>query len=84
MQSFLGIFNTDLVNKYKQRIPLRGLASSFIDCPSGLPQCLGHDMHRPAGWAELLGLHFEKNICPLIGICNILKTDDDYKLICQK
>lgn len=60
MQSFLGIFNTDLVNKYKQRIPLRALAKSFIDSPSGLPQCLGHDMHRPAGWAELLGLHFEK------------------------
>lgn len=84
MQSFLGIFNTDLVNKYKQRIPLRALAKSFIDSPSGLPQCLGHDMHRPAGWAELLGLHFEKNICSLIGINNVPETDDEAKLICQK
>lgn len=84
MKSFLGIFNTDLVNKYKQRIPLRELASSFIDSPSGLPQCLGHDMHRPAGWAKLLGLHFEKNICSLIGVSNAYENDDEAKLICQK
>ena len=84
MQSFLGIFNTDLVNKYKQRIPLRALAKSFIDGPFGLPQCLGHDMHRPAGWAELLGLHFEKNICSLIGISNVPESDDENELICQK
>ena len=48
MQSFLSIFNTDLVNKYKLRIPLRELASSFIDSPSGLPQCLGHDNYGEA------------------------------------
>lgn len=84
MQSFLGIFNTNLVNKYKQRIPLRVLAKSFIDCPLGLPQCIGHDSHRPAGLAELLGLHFEKNICSLIGISNVPESDDENKWICQK
>lgn len=84
MKSFLGIFNTDLVNKYKQRVPLRALAKSFIDGPFGLPQCLGHDMHRPAGWAELLGLHFEKNICSLIGVSNVPENDEEGELICRK
>lgn len=84
MKSILGIFNTDLVNKYKQRVPLRALAKSFIDGPFGLPQCLGHDMHRPAGWAELLGLHFDKNICSLIGVSNVPENDEEGELICRK
>ena len=84
MQSFLSIFITDHVNKYGQRAPLKSLAKSFVESPFGLPQCLGHDKHRPAGWAELLGLLFEKNLCSQIGICNVPENDDECKLICKK
>lgn len=84
MQSHLSIFITDGVNKYGQRAPLKALAKSFLESPFGLPQCIGHDKHRPAGWAKLLGLLFEKNMCSQIGICHFPETNDENKQIHQK
>lgn len=84
MISRLCIFNTDLVNKYNQRIPLRGLAKGLIDNPYGMPQCMGHDKHRPVGWAKLLGLYFEKGVCSLIGVSNIYEGENENKILCEK
>ena len=45
----------------------------------GIPMHLSHDMHRPVGMMNPLGLYLESNLVRNLGVCNIPETDLEEK-----
>lgn len=44
---------------------------------SGVPSCIGHDLHRSFGWSRPLGLYFEPGLTRLFGITYVAETQSE-------
>lgn len=85
MESYLGILNTDTVNRDGIMFTLGALEQGMFDnALEGMPSLISHDFHRPTGWILPNGLYLEPKISKSIGRFVIAETDDDFALIREK
>ncbi|MCB0476459.1 MAG: hypothetical protein KDC69_12335, partial [Flavobacteriaceae bacterium] len=76
MKTSFSIFSTDEVNRYGHQIALSALEDGVWQSGVvGLPMHLGHDMHRPTGWAIPFGIYLEPTIAYTVG--RTLLAEDD-------
>jgi hypothetical protein len=86
MKKHLGVFNTNLVNKSKMICP----ASALMDAEEehyllrksqnisiGMPSNIAHDMHRPIGWTQPLGLYIDGEMVRVLGSINCPENDEE-------
>jgi hypothetical protein len=46
-----------------------------------LPSSIGHDIHRPAGWNEIIALHLQPGIARIFGAVHYAENDEDMKAV---
>ena len=85
MNNYLGILNTDNMNKDGFVFPIDVLEQSMYEgALDGMPSLLNHDFHQPIGWIFPFGLYFEPSITKAIGNFWVVENEDDQKIINQK
>lgn len=86
MKRQLGIFTTDQINKSGFRITASALMSAeeshhskrlITGLPAGLPVHIQHDMHRPYGWSQVLGLFIDSNMVRVVGVIEEAETEQE-------
>lgn len=86
MKRQLGIFNTDQINKSGFRILASALMSAeeshhserlITGLPTGLPVHIQHDMHRPYGWSQVLGLFIDSKMVRVVGVIEEAETEQE-------
>ncbi|WP_162898199.1 hypothetical protein [Acinetobacter sp. WCHAc010034] len=86
MKQQLGVFTTNQINKSGFRI----LASALMNAeeshhferlttglPAGLPAFIQHDMHRPVGWSQVLGLLIDSKMVRVVGVIKEAETEQE-------
>lgn len=82
MKTSFSIFSTDEVNRYGHQIALSALEDGVWQSGViGLPMHLGHDMHRPTGWAIPFGIYLEPSIAYTVGRTQLAEDDNDIQNI---
>ncbi|NTW32481.1 MAG: hypothetical protein HGB12_07635 [Bacteroidetes bacterium] len=82
MKTSFSIFSTDEVNRYGHQIALSALEDGVWQSGVvGLPMHLGHDMHRPTGWAIPFGIYLEPGIAYIVGRTLLAEDDNDIQSI---
>lgn len=86
MKRQLGIFTTDQINKSGFRISASALMNAeeshhserrITGLPTGLPVHIQHDMHRPYGWSQVLGLFIDSKMVRVVGVIEEAETDQE-------
>lgn len=78
MRSKLGIFNTNQPALDGTLFSIEGLASYIEQTwSSGLPMFLSHDMHRPIGWSQGIGLLISPELVGVLGGSFMAENDED-------
>ncbi len=74
------VFNTTAVNKYGMVFPAETLETALRQSwQTGMPSCIGHDMHRPVAWSRGLGIHLQPKLGRLVGYTLLPETDAEQK-----
>lgn len=85
MKECLAVFNSDQVNAYGIRMPVRVLALALEQgWLLGQPMFLSHDRHRLNGWTRSLGLHLEPGLARLTGLCCLPETEAEGEQLKQQ
>ena len=80
------VFNTDQVNRDLIRFPASVLMKAEEDhhreCLSsglsvGMPSCIQHDMHRPAGWSRPIGLYADGKMVRHVGFFEEPESEEE-------
>lgn len=86
MKQEIVIIATDQINKAGICIPASELMSGVethskdsvkAGLPPGTPSYIQHDMHRPAGWMEILGHVIDGAMVRLFGVFHQVETDEE-------
>ncbi|MGV2949799.1 hypothetical protein [Acinetobacter sp. AGC35] len=86
MKRKLGIFTTNQINKSGFQIPASTLMKAeethhserfTTGLSAGLPVHIQHDMHRPFGWSQVLGLFIDSNMVRVIGMIEEAETKQE-------
>lgn len=92
MKRQLGIFNTNQINKSGFRISESALMNAeeshhfkrlTTGLPAGLPAHIQHDMHRPIGWSQVLGLFIDSNMVRVVGLIKEAETEQEKTQLAQ-
>ncbi|MEA4967861.1 MAG: hypothetical protein VB048_07070 [Bacteroidaceae bacterium] len=77
------ILCSDSVNKYGYSFAVSSLAKALSEkALYGVPTCLGHDIHRIAGWTLPIGLYMKPGLNLALGKCLIPESDEEQKQLC--
>lgn len=82
MRKFIGVLNSDRVNRYGMRFTVGSLEKVLRDSLSfGIPCLIGHDFHRPVGWVQGLSLCFEPGLVCLTGLYFTPENSEEREMI---
>lgn len=78
MKQYTAVFNSSLVNRQGSMFSVRGLEST-LEQGWREPRVsnLGHDAHRPVGWAETLALHLQPKVARLLGRISVAESPEE-------
>jgi hypothetical protein len=78
MKQYTAVFNSSLINRQGSMFSVRGLEST-LEQGWREPRVsnLGHDAHRPVGWAETLALHLQPKVARLLGRISVAESTQE-------
>jgi hypothetical protein len=78
MKQYTAVFNSSLVNRQGSLFSVRGLEATLEQgWTEPRVSNLGHDAHRPVGWAETLALHLQPKVARLLGRLSVAETPEE-------
>ena len=78
MKQLTAVFNSSLVNRQGSMFPVSVLESTLEQgWKNPRPSNLGHDAHRPVGWAETLALHLQPKLARLLGRISVVENAEE-------
>jgi len=78
MKRLTAVFNSSLVNLQRSMFPVSVLESTLEQSwKNPRPSNLGHDAHRPIGWAETLALHLQPKLTRLLGRISVVENAEE-------
>jgi len=79
------ITNSDQVNHAGARFTVGSLENALYEnWNSGVPNCVGHDRHRVAGWLRPLGIHLQAKLCRSSGLVFLANEPEDQTELSQR
>lgn len=82
MKTLTAIFGSDQVNLYGMIMPVRALESALNQAwDKPLPSSIGHDIHRAAGWNQVVALHLQPKLSRVFGIINYAENSDEMDIV---
>ena len=76
------VFGSDQVNRYGMIMPVAVLESALNQgWNKPLPSSIGHDIHRAAGWNQVVALHLQPHLSRVFGIICYAENADEMEAV---